>query len=81
MLLKWVNYSGLGVGWCLLCDRPILSEEDFIPKTNTHNYARGASFTVGSASHNERRVFELTSSLLASLDDLVRNPTDRVRGG
>jgi len=44
MLLHWANYEGPKVGWCLLCDRPILSEDDFIPETNTHNCAAGWRF-------------------------------------
>jgi hypothetical protein len=44
MLLHWANYEGPKVGWCFLCDRPILSEDDFIPETNTHNCAAGWRF-------------------------------------
>jgi len=29
------------VGWCLLCNSPIRSEDDFIPNTNTHNCEAG----------------------------------------
>lgn len=28
-------------GWCLLCDRPIKTDSDFIPDTDTHNCERG----------------------------------------
>ena len=44
MLLNWANYQGPKVGWCLLCDQPILREEDFIPETNTHNCPEGQRF-------------------------------------
>jgi hypothetical protein len=43
MLLNWASYSGPSVGWCLLCDGPILTENDLIPGTNTHNCAEGQS--------------------------------------
>lgn len=35
------------VGWCLLCNSPIESEDDFIPQTNTHNCAEGLCFREG----------------------------------
>jgi hypothetical protein len=44
MLMNWAHYSGPKVGWCLLCDGPIVSEDDFIPETNTHNCAEGQRF-------------------------------------
>jgi hypothetical protein len=44
MLLKWTNFDRPTVGWCLLCDGPILSEENLIPGTNTHRCAAGWRF-------------------------------------
>jgi hypothetical protein len=35
------------VGWCLLCNSPIESEDDFIPDTNTHNCPEGLRFHEG----------------------------------
>lgn len=43
-LSHWAEYAGPKVGWCLLCDQPILREEDFIPETNTHNCPEGQRF-------------------------------------
>ena len=50
MLLNWTNFQGRSVGWCLLCDQPILSEDDFIPGTNTHSCGAGWRFE---REHNE----------------------------
>ncbi len=36
MLRNWRSCAAANVGWCLLGDGPIRSE-DLIPKTNTHN--------------------------------------------
>ena len=41
MLNNWESCPEENVGWCLLCDRPIHTEKDMIPKTNTHNCAQG----------------------------------------
>jgi hypothetical protein len=41
MLENWESCPDENVGWCLLCDGPIRSEEDLIPKTNTHNCPAG----------------------------------------
>jgi hypothetical protein len=41
MLLHWTSYDGPNVGWCHLCDRPILSADDLIPGTNTHSCPEG----------------------------------------
>ena len=50
MLLNWTNFQGPSVGWCLLCDQPIRSEDDFIPGTNTHSCDAGLRFEL---EHNE----------------------------
>jgi hypothetical protein len=41
MLQNWEDCSEENVGWCLLCDRPIHSEKDIIPKTNIHRCPEG----------------------------------------
>lgn len=35
-LLRGTKDDGPKFGWCLLCDQPILREEDFIPETDLH---------------------------------------------
>jgi hypothetical protein len=37
MLDAWSTSDEPNVGWCLRCNRPIKSEDDLIPETNTHN--------------------------------------------
>ena len=41
MLDNWASCPEANVGWCLLCDGPIRSENDLIPKTTTHNCPAG----------------------------------------
>jgi hypothetical protein len=41
MLDNWASCAEENVGWCLLCDGPIRSAQDLIPKTNTHNRPEG----------------------------------------
>jgi hypothetical protein len=42
MLHDWkAALTDENVGWCLLCDGPIRSARDLIPKTNTHNCPEG----------------------------------------
>ena len=41
MLDNWASCAEESVGWCLLCDGPIRSEKDLIPKTTTHNCPAG----------------------------------------
>ena len=40
----YLTYDKPKVGWCLLCNSPIESEDDFIPETDTHNCAKGRRF-------------------------------------
>jgi hypothetical protein len=37
MLDAWSTSDEPNVGWYLRCNRPIKSEDDLIPETNTHN--------------------------------------------
>lgn len=32
------------IAWCMLCNRPIRTEQDFIPGTNTHDCDAGRQF-------------------------------------
>ena len=41
MLKKYENSAAEAIGWCLLCDSTINSEQDLIAGTNTHNCERG----------------------------------------
>jgi hypothetical protein len=42
IILNWASYAGPSkVGWCFLCDQPILSEDDLIPGTATHRCDAG----------------------------------------
>ena len=43
----YLAYDKPKVGWCLLCNSPIESEDDFIPETNTHDCAEGLRFHEG----------------------------------
>jgi hypothetical protein len=43
-LSHWAEYDGPKVGWCLLCDQPILRGEDFIPDTDLHSCPEGQRF-------------------------------------
>jgi hypothetical protein len=44
MLTAWIESAEPKVGWCLLCNRPIRTEVDFIPGTNTHDCEAGREF-------------------------------------
>jgi hypothetical protein len=35
------SYSGEKVGWCVLCNSPIISESDLLPETSAHDCAAG----------------------------------------
>jgi len=37
MFNAWINDSEPNIGWCLICNRPIRSENDLIPESNVHN--------------------------------------------
>jgi hypothetical protein len=37
MIDNWKSCPDEDVGWCLLCDGPIRSENDIMPNSNTHN--------------------------------------------
>jgi hypothetical protein len=41
MLGHWAQSDQPTVGWCLLCDRAIVSADDLIPGTSTHNCEAG----------------------------------------
>jgi hypothetical protein len=41
MLENWESCANENVGWCLLCDGPIRTEQDLIENTNTHNCPEG----------------------------------------
>lgn len=43
----YLEYDKPKVGWCLLCNSPIDSEDDFISETDTHNCAEGLRFHQG----------------------------------
>jgi hypothetical protein len=36
MIESWLAYEGESVGYCFVCDSPIKSEFDIIPRTNDH---------------------------------------------
>jgi hypothetical protein len=44
MLQNWNDDPEPKIGWCLLCDSAIRTEDDLIPATNTHKCAPGRSF-------------------------------------
>jgi len=41
MLQNWNSDPEPNIGWCLLCDSAIRTEDDLIPETSTHNCAEG----------------------------------------
>ncbi len=43
MVSAWVDSAEPNIGWCLLCDSPIRTEDDLIPGTSTHNCPEGRS--------------------------------------
>lgn len=47
MILKWASSTEDSIGWCLLCDSPIPSEDDMIPGTNTHDCEAGQALDAG----------------------------------
>jgi len=47
MLDTWIASDERNVGWCLLCNRPIKSEDDLIGKTNTHDCSEGHALEEG----------------------------------
>jgi hypothetical protein len=44
MLEDMARSDELRVGWCLVCNSPIRSEDDFILNSNTHNCEAGRLF-------------------------------------
>ena len=44
MLAAFVNDQEEKVGWCLLCNSAIRTENDMIPNTNTHDCEKGRAF-------------------------------------
>ena len=41
MFQAWKDSSEPNIGWCLMCNNPIRTENDLIPGTNSHNCAEG----------------------------------------
>jgi hypothetical protein len=41
MFQAWKDSSEPNIGWCLMCNNPIRTEDDLIPGTNSHNCAEG----------------------------------------
>jgi hypothetical protein len=41
MMETWINYDGPKIGWCFLCNNPIISSNDLIINTATHNFEAG----------------------------------------
>ncbi len=51
MLEHFVEHRGEVLGWCLLCDSAIRTEDDLLPGTNTHNCERGRAIQASAAAH------------------------------
>jgi hypothetical protein len=51
MFEAFANYSEERIGWCLLCNRPIHTEADFISGTNTHDCEAGRAFEASIPPH------------------------------
>jgi hypothetical protein len=49
MAEKFFAHRGEVLGWCLLCDSPIRTEQEFIPGTDTHNCQRGRDLEASTA--------------------------------
>jgi hypothetical protein len=62
MLTAWIESAEPKVGWCLLCNRPIRTEVDFILGTNTHDCEAGASLKPRIDWHNGSRAVEETDT-------------------
>jgi hypothetical protein len=41
MFHAWADAREPNIGWCLLCNGPIRTEDDLIPGTNSHNCEEG----------------------------------------
>lgn len=68
MYTRWKDYQSQCVGWCLLCDQPIVSEDDLIPNSNAHNCARG-------------RALEAEHTQPSDADDDAKHPQEVCREG
>ena len=51
MLEQFFKHRGEVVGSCLLCNRPIRAENDFIANTNTHDCERGRAIHPSAKEH------------------------------
>ena len=49
MLEHFFEHRGEVVGWCLLCDTAIRTEDDLIPGTDTHNCEPGRALEARAA--------------------------------
>jgi hypothetical protein len=54
MFVAWRNSTEPNVGWCLLCNSPIKSPDDFVLNTNTHNCEAGRKLEERVASRREK---------------------------
>ena len=70
MLRNFFAHQGEVVGWCLLCNSPLRTEDDFIPETNTHNCERGRAIHASSA---EQRVDDATEEDIDKPAEFLRD--------
>ena len=49
MLEHFVEHRGEVIGWCLLCDSAIRTEDDLLPGTDTHDCEAGRALEAGAA--------------------------------
>jgi len=55
MLEHFFDNRGEALGWCLLCDSAIRTEDDLLPGTDTHNCEPGRALEARAALARDRR--------------------------
>ena len=55
MFAAFANDTEEKVGWCLLCNSAIRTEDDMIPNTNTHDCPAGREFEAQHAPQKKSR--------------------------
>jgi len=79
MLEHFVEHRGEVVGWCLLCDSAIRTEDDLLPGTDTHDCEAGRALEAGAAwpRDGQPAQHQIEATTDEEQDDAVENLPDR----
>jgi hypothetical protein len=79
MLEHFFEHRGEVIGWCLLCDSAIRTEDDLLPGTDTHNCEPGRALEAGKAPARDGQPaqHQIEATTDEEQDDAVETLPDR----